>query len=103
MNFKEFWNKLSTELRHSREFSTLTRHKIFEAKMTHGDTVTVQPRSSKTSRDVPKEEFHEMWDIMKDDIRSKRYVNYNQRYFDFWDSSYINTLIDHVVKDQCME
>ena len=71
--------------------------------MTHGDTVTVQPRSSKTSRDVPKEEFHEMWDIMKDDIRSKRYVNYNQRYFDFWDSSYINTLIDHVVKNQRME
>ena len=103
MDFKEFWNKLSVELRHAREFSTLTQQKIFEVQMTCRDTVTIIPRSTGIKRDIPMDQFHGMWDIMKNDIRSKRYVDYNKRYYEFWSSSYISTLIDHVVKDQRME
>ena len=74
MDFKEFWNKLSVELRHAREFSTLTQQKILKVQMTCRDAVTILPGSTGIKGDIPMEPFHGMWDIMKDDIRSKRYV-----------------------------
>ena len=67
------------------------------------DTVTVIPGSTGITRPIPMNQFCEMWEIMKNDIRSERYVNKRKRYHDYWNPSYINTLIDHVVQDQCME
>ena len=103
VDFEEFWGRLSAELRHGRKFSTLVQKKTFEAQMTHRDVVTVRPGSTGTKRDIPMKQFRGMWDIMKNDVGSKRYVDSNERYYDFRSSSYINALIDHVVKDQRME
>ena len=44
-----------------------------------------------------------MRNIMKNDIRSQRYINTDKRYYTFWSSSYINALIDYIVKDQDMQ
>ena len=103
MDFEEFWGVLSAELRHKRKFSTLVQHKTFEAQMAHKNTVTVLPGSTGTKRPVPMKQFRGMWDIMKNDVKSKRYLHTNERYYDFRSSSYVNALIDHVVGDQRME
>ncbi|MDE0089812.1 MAG: hypothetical protein OXP12_00385 [Thaumarchaeota archaeon] len=103
MDFGEFWAGLSLELKTRREFRTLKRSKTFEVRMADPWTVTVTPSSTRMSRGVRMNEFQQMWDIMKDDIRSERYVNSDGRYSEFWNPSYVNALIDHVVGDQDMQ
>ncbi len=102
MKFQQFWQKLSTEIRYGRKFTTLTRKIEFEASMNDSTTVAVMP-STEIVREIPMEQFQGMWDIMKDDIRTERYVNTNKRYYSYWSSSYISALIDHVVQDQDMQ
>jgi len=104
MDFKEFWDGLSLELKTRVEFETLKRSKTFEARMA-GDSraVTVTPSSTGMSRNVRMSEFQQMWGTMRNDTRRERYVNSNGRYSKFWNPSYVNALIDHVVKDQDMQ
>ena len=103
MRFEQFWEKLYVELKHSKRFKALKRHTSFEAYFADADTVIVTPDSTKIDRKVSSKEFEGMWNIMKNDIKSQRYVNTNKRYYTFWSSSYINALIDHIVKDQDMQ
>ena len=102
MDFEEFWAKLSLDLKVQKEFVTLKRMKKFEAVMADSQTVTVTPSSTKTSRSVPVSMFRQMWDIMKNDIRSERHVGRKGRYSRFWSQSYVNALIDYVVGSQDM-
>ncbi len=101
MNFQEFWRRLSVELKTNKKFKTLKRSKPFEA-YADINTITVIPNSNKP-RPVPIKEFQKMWEIMKNHIRSERYVNTNRRYSSSHNSSYISALIDHVVSDHNME
>ena len=55
MDFKEFWNKLSVELRHAREFSTLTQQKIFEVQMASARYPVVRQLFGYVSRTQPKD------------------------------------------------
>jgi len=103
MRFQEFWRMLSVELGAGKKFKTLKRLKPFEAWLSEANAVTVTPRSTGEPRRIPAGEFQGMWEIMKGDMRSERYVNTDGRYYSFWSSSYINKLIDHVVGDQNME
>ena len=101
MNFQQFWKKLSIELRQDKKFKTLKRVKIFEASLI--DNTIVIKRDSIRVRTILIKQFQEMWNIMKNDVRNERYINTNKRYYSFWSYSYINALIDHIVKDQNME
>jgi len=103
MKFQEFWKVLAAELNTGKKFNTMKSLKPFEARLSDTSAVTVTPQSSGEPRLVPIRQFQEMWEIMKNDMRSERYVNRNKRYYSFWSSSYINKLIDHVVGDQHME
>ena len=104
MDFEEFWRRLSVELMSPRTFKTLVQSKAFEAEISDRYMlVTVTPESSDIPRDVDVDDFRQMWDMMKDDIRSERYVNRKRRYYDYRSVSYICALIDHVVADQDME
>ena len=102
MDFNEFWDTLSVEPEREKEFRTLKRSKACKARITDSDVVTVTP-GSRDEREIPKDQFREMWDIMKDDVRNERYVNTNKRYYKFWSSSYVSALIDHVVGNQSMQ
>ena len=102
MNFQEFWKKLTDELEHQEEYRTLKQSKVFRAVREDSNTINITP-DSKEVRLVPINQFREMWEIMKNDVRSERYINTNKRYYSFWSSSYINALIDHVVSDKNME
>ena len=103
MDFDEFWRILSECLKHTKKFKTLTQEKTFEATMTDHETVTVTPDSTSEKRDVKKNEFRQMWDIMKNDKREERYVSRDGRYRDFWNPAYVNALIDYKVGDQDMQ
>ena len=103
MDFQEFWRKLSVELKHSKRFKTLRRNNVFDASCADASSVEVIPDSTRESRRILIEQFQGMWYIMKNEPRSKRYVNSNQRYYSFWNSSYISALIDHIVADQGMK
>jgi len=103
MKFQEFWRTLSAELNAGKTFRTLKRLEPFEARLSEAGAVTVTPQSTGEPRRIPVGEFQGMWEIMKNDMRSERYVNRKHRYYSFWSSSYINRLIDHVVGDQDME
>jgi len=103
VRFREFWMALSAELNAPKQFRTLKRLKLFDARLYGRDVVTVTPQSTGEPRLIPVGQFQGMWEIMKNDMRSQRYVNSNRRYYSFWSSAYINKLIDHVVGDQHME
>ena len=110
MDFDQFWDRLSKELETARTFYTLKQSKEFKAIMTDSLTVTATPKSSTQKESVEKEErpikrdvFQEMWDLIKDDHRSERYVGSNGRFKKFWNPVYVCALIDHVVGDQDME
>ena len=101
VSFGGFWTELSAELKRGKEFRTLKQSKRFRAEMTH-DAVIVTPGTG-VRRTIPKIQFQSMWNIMKGDIRNERYINTGQRYYKFWSSSYINALIDSIVKDRDMQ
>ena len=103
MDFQEFWRKLSVELKHSKRFKTLKQSKPFDARCVDTSSIEVIPDSTGESRRIQIEQFQGMWYIMKNEPRSKRYVNTNQRYYSFWNSSYISALIDDVVANQDMK
>lgn len=71
--------------------------------MADSRAVTVTLGSTGMPRCVRMIEFQQMWSIMKDDARSERYANSDGRYSEFWNPSYVNALIDHVVEDQDMQ
>ena len=102
MHFEEFWARLSLCLKVQKEFTTLKRMKKFGAVMADSQTVTVTPSSTRTARPVPMNMFRQMWDIMKNDIRSERHIGRKGRYSGFWSQSYVNALIDYVVGNQDM-
>lgn len=102
MDFQEFWRKLYAELKHNHNFKTKSQEKSFQANLRDPSTIVVIPTTD-DSRPIPIEQFQGMWNIMKNDVRSERYVNTNKRYYSFWSSSYISALIDHIVADQKME
>lgn len=103
MDFDEFWVWLAMKLGSRGTFKTLKQSSVFEAVMINPYEVVVEPKSTGEPRVVRKKEFQQMWDIMKDDIRSQRYVNRNGRYYEFWSMSYIGALIDDIVADQPMQ
>ena len=103
MNFQQFWKKLSVELKKNKKFKTLRRSNLFNAYILDYQTITVIPNHTKKSRQIKIVEFQGMWNIMKNDIRNERYINSKKRYYSFWSSSYINALIDHIIKEHNME
>ena len=103
MHFTEFWDGLSHALKTCRGFRTPKRSKTFEARMADPWTVTVAPSSTRTPRKIQKREFQQMWDLMKNDIRSERCASTNGRYSKFWNPVYVSALIDYVVRDQDMQ
>ena len=102
MKFQEFWGKLSAEIGRGKKFVALEQKIGFEVIMNGRSAVRITP-STKKVRDVPMDEFQAMWNIMKDDIRSERYVNTGGRYHDFWNPSYVSPLIDAIVQDDNMQ
>lgn len=110
MDFGQFWDRLPKELKATGKFYTLKQSKEFKATMTDSCTVTATPKSStqktsveKEERPIKKDEFQQMWDMIKDDIRSERYVGSNGRFKKFWNPAYVCALIDHVVGDRDMQ
>ena len=103
MRFEQFWKELVTELEHNKKFKTLKQKKSFEANFVDNDVVMATPNSTKYGRRIQIKEFREMWNIMKDDIKSERYAGTKQRYHGYLNSSYVSALIDSVVKDQDMQ
>ncbi len=103
MDFRRFWSEITIELRDKKEFKTLDRAYAFDAVAGTSDTITATPSSTGISREIPKEQFQDMWDIMKNDIYSERYKSTNGRYSPFWSRVYVSALIDHAVKNQNME
>ena len=99
---EEFWARLLLCLKAQKEFVTLKRMKKFEAVIADSQTVTVTPRSTKTSRPVPMNMFRQMWGIMKNDVRNERHVGREGRYSRFRSKSYVNALIDYIVGNQDM-
>ena len=102
MDFQEFWSKITGELGNKKEFRTLDRQYVFDAVADTPDIITATPSSTGIARDIPKEQFQSMWDIMKNDIRSERYKSTKDRYSPFWSRVYVSALIDHIVADQDM-
>ena len=111
MKFREFWKKLHGELGCRTEYQTLKRSRPFKATAIDSSTIIITPGSNQ-DRPVPVGQFEGMWNLMKDDVRSQRYVNTKTnpkdpdskpRYYSYWSFSYICALIDHVVADQDME
>ena len=102
MNFDEFWHMLSVDLKTRRQFKTRSQSKAFEARMTAAGTVTVTPESTEIPRHVGVGEFRKIWDLGKNDPRSRRSVSVNGRYLEFRNPVYVCALIDHVVEDQDM-
>ena len=102
MNFNEFWQLLSAELKTRNKFQTMEQSKQFEARMSGNNAVTITPESTRKSRDVKINEFMKIWRIGKTLSRSTRYVSVNGRYSQFWSPVYVCTLIDHIVGDQDM-
>ena len=103
MRFDQFWKELAIELEHNKKFKTWKQKKSFEANFADNDAVMATPNSTKLGRRIQIKEFREMWNIMKDDIRSERYIGAKQRYHRYLNSSYVSALIDSVVKDQDMQ
>ena len=103
MDFDEFWIRLAMKIGCGSTFKTLVYPSEFKAIMKEPGEVVVTPRSSGDPRVAYKKDFRQMWGIMKNNIRSERYVNRDGRYDDFWCMSYINKLIDHIVGDQDMQ
>ena len=106
MDFGQFWDRLSKELKGTGKFYTLVPSKEFKAIMTDSCTVTATPESStqkesveKEERPIKKDEFQQMWNMIKDDIRSERYIRSNGCFKKSWNHAYICALIDHVVRD----
>ena len=95
MDFRRFWNEIRIELRNTKEFKTLDRAYIFDAVISTSDTITVTPNSTGISREIPKKQFQDMWNIMKNDIYSERYKSTNGRYSPFWSRVYVSALIDY--------
>ena len=103
MNFQQFWERLSTEIKTTQTFQTHKRDIKFDAIMIDTRTVQVTPHSSKEPRRVPISQFQDMWKIMKNDPYDKRYIGTNGRYDSFWSSSYVCALVDHIVSHHNME
>ena len=103
MNFDEFWDILSEYLRQPKEFKTLDMGKPFKAIMIDSQTVIATPESSGKPRPVNKDHFRRMWNLMKDDARSERYVSKDGRYAWCYNPVYICALIDYKVGDQKMQ
>ena len=102
MKFQEFWEQLSIDIRRGKKLATLEQKKEFEAIMNGRSAVRITPSTEKI-RIVLNREFEAMWDKMKDDIRSERYINKNGRYHDYLNSSYVSALIDSIVQNDNMQ
>ena len=103
MDFDEFWQLLLECLKTPKQFETLSRGAPFEAVMSGSETVIATPESSGKPRPIRKEkDFRRMWNLMKDDAGSERYVNRNGRYDWCFNPVYICALIDDKVGDQKM-
>ena len=102
MKFQEFWKKLSADIRYHKKFTTLYQNVGFEAIMKSKLVVQVTP-STKRNRDIPIYEFQRMWNIMKNDSYTDRYLNTNGRFFFSKNSSYIRAMIDSIVHDGDMQ
>ena len=104
MDFDKFWQLLQECLKHNSYFRTLKRGKPFKAVMSGSDIVIATPESSGEPRPIRKEkDFRRMWNLMKDDARSERYVNRNGRCDWCFNPVYICALIDYKVGDQKMQ
>ena len=103
MNFQQFWERLSTEIKTSKTFQTLVQNTEFDVIMTDTSTVQVTPHSTKIPRIVPISQFQDIWNIMKNDPYEKRYISTNKRYDNFWSIVYVCALVDRIVSHQNME
>ena len=104
MDFDEFWQLLQECLKNPKQFRTLGgRNKPFEAVMKDSQTVIATPGSGKPRPIRKEKDFRRMWNLMKDDIRSERYVNRNGRFDWCYHPVYICALIDYKVGDRKMQ
>lgn len=103
MDFDEFWRRLQACLKPGKKLRILRQRKVFDAVTMDPETVTVTPESTKKQRVVKKDEFKQMWDMMKHDIRGGRYISWHGQYLRFWNPVYVSALIDYKVRSQDMQ
>ena len=117
MNFKDFWDKLQTELKQEKEFVTLKQKKKFKARFesdSHGEfSVIVIPEQGKQRGRISSNEFEGIWDNAKGLSHETRFVNKDGRLEPYPTKkaetgksiqiSYVIALINHVIQNQNME
>lgn len=101
--FDEFWQKLSIDLKYGKSLKTLKGEGQFDAIMSEGQALINVTPSGGSTRRIKKDEFYKIWDVMKHDNSSDRYVDKDGRYSSNCpDYPYITTLIQRIVGDQVM-
>lgn len=103
MDFDEFWRRLSTKLltKLTSQNVFMTPH-MFGAVMTGPYTLRILATTG-NNRTIKKEEFKQIWDMIKDKPKDKRYTSFQGLDNRFKNRVYIRTLMDDIVGDQSMQ
>jgi len=101
MYYDDFVSELKKMVATKQTFQTLKQDKGFDAVYSQGDII-ITPRSTGEERPIHFREFFKIWNLVGDMSKQERYnpVNYQQ---DTYNSSYILTLIHHILKDDEIE
>jgi len=101
MLYDDFVGELKKTITTKQTFQTLKQDKEFDAVYFQGDII-ITPLSTGEERPVPLNEFFKIWKLVGDMSKQERYNpgNYQQ---DTYNSSYILTLIQHILKDDEIE
>jgi len=101
MKFEEFWNSLTRELTSEKTFHTLKQSKPFEARYYSG-MIFVKPSSGKTWT-IRKEHMKEVWNVALQITENKRFRPTYYGKGNIRTSSYIVTLMKHVLNNEKLE
>jgi len=101
MYYDDFISELKAMLQTKQTFHTLKQDKEFDAVYYQGDII-ITPLSTGEERPFPMNEFFKIWELAGDLPKQERYNpgNYQQ---DTYNSSYILTLIQHILKNDEIE
>lgn len=101
MYYDDFVNELKKMITTKQTFQTLKQDKEFDAVYSQGDII-ITPLSTGEERLIQLNEFFKIWNLVGGLSKQERYnpSNYQQ---DTYNSSYILTLIHHILKDDEIE
>lgn len=105
MDFDEFWRRLSAKLTTkltSQNIKTLGQSHMFGAVMTGPSTLRILTITG-DNRTIKRKEFEQMWDVIKDKPKDKRYVSFQGHDNRFKNRVYVRTLISDIVDDRPMQ